>query len=39
MTLAVLATGNHYVVDAVAGLMITAAGFAIGQLYLPKGAS
>jgi hypothetical protein len=38
VTLAVLATGNHYVVDAVAGLMITGAGFAIGQLYLPKGA-
>jgi PAP2 superfamily len=32
VTLAVLATGNHYVFDVVAGLLVTGAGFAAGRL-------
>jgi len=32
VTLAVVATGNHFVFDAVAGLVVTAAGFAVGNL-------
>jgi hypothetical protein len=32
VTLSVLATGNHYVFDVAAGLLVTAAGFAAGQL-------
>ncbi len=28
MTLAVVATGNHYVFDVITGLLVTAAGFA-----------
>jgi hypothetical protein len=35
VTLAVVATGNHFVFDAVAGLVVTAAGFAVGML-LPR---
>jgi hypothetical protein len=31
-TLSVLATGNHYVFDVAAGLLVTAAGFAAGRL-------
>jgi membrane-associated phospholipid phosphatase len=31
VTLSVLATGNHYVFDVVAGLLVTAAGFAVGR--------
>jgi membrane-associated phospholipid phosphatase len=31
VTLSVLATGNHYVFDIVAGLLVTAAGFAVGR--------
>jgi membrane-associated phospholipid phosphatase len=30
--LSVVATGNHFVLDAVAGLLITAAGYGVGQL-------
>jgi hypothetical protein len=32
VTLSVLATGNHYVFDVAAGLLVTAAGFAAGRL-------
>src|SRR4051812_24509854 len=32
VTLAVVATGNHFVFDAAAGLAVTAAGFAVGNL-------
>jgi PAP2 superfamily len=32
VTLAVLATGNHYVFDVIAGLLVTGAGFAAGRL-------
>jgi hypothetical protein len=32
VTLAVLATGNHFVFDVAAGLLVTAAGFAAGRL-------
>jgi hypothetical protein len=32
VTLAVVATGNHFVFDAVVGLVVTAAGFAVGNL-------
>jgi membrane-associated phospholipid phosphatase len=32
VTLSVLATGNHYVVDVAAGLLVTALGFAAGRL-------
>jgi membrane-associated phospholipid phosphatase len=32
VTLAVVATGNHFVFDAVAGLVVTAAGFAVGNV-------
>src|SRR4051812_31311304 len=32
VTLAVVATGNHFVFDAVVGLLVTAAGFAVGTL-------
>ena len=35
VTLAVVATGNHFVFDAVAGLVVTGAGFAVGTL-LPR---
>jgi hypothetical protein len=35
VTLAVVATGNHFVFDAVAGLLVTGAGFAAGTL-LPR---
>jgi membrane-associated phospholipid phosphatase len=35
VTLAVIATGNHFVFDAFAGLVVTAAGFALGNL-LPR---
>ena len=35
MTLAVVATGNHYLFDAAAGLAVTAAGFAAG-VALPR---
>jgi hypothetical protein len=35
VTLAVVATGNHFVFDAVVGLVVTAAGFAVGTL-LPR---
>jgi hypothetical protein len=35
VTLAVIATGNHFVFDAAAGLVVTAAGFAVGNL-LPR---
>jgi hypothetical protein len=35
VTLAVVATGNHFVFDAVAGLVVTAAGFAVGNV-LPR---
>jgi membrane-associated phospholipid phosphatase len=31
VTLSVLATGNHYVFDVVAGLLVTGAGFAVGR--------
>jgi membrane-associated phospholipid phosphatase len=34
VTLAVLATGNHYVFDVLAGLLVTAAGFAAGRMRL-----
>jgi PAP2 superfamily protein len=32
VTLAVIATGNHYVFDVIAGLLVTAAGFATGRV-------
>jgi membrane-associated phospholipid phosphatase len=32
VTLAVIATGNHYVFDVAAGLFVTAAGFTVGRL-------
>jgi membrane-associated phospholipid phosphatase len=32
VTLSVVATGNHYVIDVVAGLLVTALGFAAGRL-------
>jgi membrane-associated phospholipid phosphatase len=32
VTLSVLATGNHYVFDVAAGLLVTAAGFTAGRL-------
>ena len=35
VTLAVIATGNHFVFDAVAGLVVTLAGFTAGSL-LPR---
>jgi hypothetical protein len=35
VTLAVIATGNHFVFDAVVGLLVTGAGFAVGTL-LPR---
>ena len=35
VTLAVVATGNHFLFDAAAGLAVTAAGFAVGSL-LPR---
>src|SRR3954449_1211699 len=35
VTLAVVATGNHFVFDAAAGLVVTAAGYAVGSL-LPR---
>jgi len=35
VTLAVVATGNHYLFDAAAGLAVTLAGFAAG-LLLPR---
>ncbi len=35
VALAVVATGNHFVFDAVAGLVVTSAGFAVGTL-LPR---
>jgi hypothetical protein len=35
VTLAVVATGNHFLFDAAAGLVVTGAGFAVGAL-LPR---
>jgi hypothetical protein len=32
VTLSVVATGNHYLFDVVAGLLVTAVGFAAGRL-------
>jgi membrane-associated phospholipid phosphatase len=32
VTLAVVATGNHYLFDVVAGLLVTAVGFAVGRI-------
>ena len=41
VTLAVVATGNHYLFDVVAGLLVTAVGFAVGRfarrLEVPRG--
>ena len=36
--LSVVATGNHYLFDIVAGLLVTAAGFWVGRLPWPTGA-
>jgi membrane-associated phospholipid phosphatase len=38
VTLSVLATGNHYVFDVAAGLLVTAAGFSTGRLFPMGGA-
>jgi membrane-associated phospholipid phosphatase len=35
VSLSVVATGNHYVFDIAAGLVVTALGFAVGRLRLP----
>jgi hypothetical protein len=36
VTLAVIATGNHFVFDGAAGLIVTLAGFTAGSLLLPR---
>jgi hypothetical protein len=36
ITLVVVATGNHYVFDALAGIAVTAAGFAVHKLTAPR---
>jgi membrane-associated phospholipid phosphatase len=34
VSLSVVATGNHYIFDIVAGLLVTAVGFAVGRAAL-----
>lgn len=37
MSLTVVATGNHYVFDVLAGMVMTASGFAVWQLNARRG--